>query len=413
MVNFLPDDKKAAEQAEREAVARAKNNPSSDMVTPNVRPMAPANNSSTVNNIKLSEPVKITVEPPKPTLVELSRLVDSPAARPTSDKQQIHPGVNAEHSTAGVTNNIEIGKNLPTANTKPMAGPDITTKKPSIFDFVKNIFKKKSVAAPVMAADTKEEALNVNLLPEQFQQASEVKEKLIFLLALAGSAVILAVAGWGAFSLLTKAKVAERAQYEEQIKIENQAVAALKKQIQESSSKGRQVLAVQQILAARRNYLAFLDELQKQTLSVVSFDALSLSDTDNLSLMAKAPTLEEAAKQYNIFKNSPTLFINASVTQFSAKEKSGADSKGGVSFPITLTINKEIFAKPLFPFLNTGLTQQTTAESQPATNNLQQPTTVENQPATNNNQPTTETATPAAGAGTTLPATNQPSTVTQ
>ena len=347
MVNFLPDDKRADERVEREAVARAKNQISSDMATPNA----------------LSAPTQ-------PNFAELSRLADSPA------KSQQPSAVSHQQSEPN-KKIIEPPKSVKSIEppAKPIAGPDITVKKPALFDAVKNIFKKKNATAPTLAPDNKDEALNVNLLPEQFQQASEVKEKLTFLMALVGSAIILMVAGWGAFSLLTKAKVAERAQYEGQIKIENQAVSDLKKQIQESSSKGRQVLAVQQILSARRNYLAFLAELEKQTMSVVSFDALSLSDTYNLSLMAKAPTLEDATKQYNIFKNSPILFISAAVTQFSAKEKTGADSKGDVSFPITLTINKDIFAKSMLPYLNTMVapvsttpepTMPATAETTPA-----------------------------------------------
>lgn len=383
MVNFLPDDNKSAEQAEREAVARAKNQTAGDLTTPNVMPSAPTysppearlargGSQQSSQNTKLSEPPIKAPEPIRQNFAELSKMADSPSnnkVAPTNTK---------------LTEPAKMPASAPTA--KPIAGPDITTKKPSMFDFVKNIFKKKDAVASTIVADNKDEALNVNLLPEQFQQASEIKEKLIFLVALAGSAIILIVAGWGAFSLLTKAKLAERQQYEEQIKNENQAVADLKKQIQESSSKGRQVLAVQQILSARRNFLAFLDELQKQTMSVVTFDALSLSDTDSLSLMAKAPTLEDATKQYNIFKNSPDLFVSALVTQFSEKDKTGTDAKSGVTFPLTLTINKDVFAKPLFPYLNTSVAPVST------------PTTPLSEPATG-----LGTTSPSTGVGTTLP----------
>ncbi|GEM_PF-2713757 len=338
MVNFLPADQKSLEEAERRALDKAKNQKVS------------ADSSS--NDLT------------RPNFAELSKMADS-QSQPKKLEQPIHapqlsaPIKSPESSEVfSISHKLSASKNLPAESlSTALVGPNIISEKSAGFfsSLIKKIFSKKISSS--VSSGPEEETLNVNLLPEQFQQASEIKEKVVFLGALAVSAVVLVVAGWGVFSLLTKAKLAERGQYEEKIKTENKIVSDLKREIQETNSRGRQVLAIQQILESRRNILAFLKELEKRTLSTVHYDGLSLSEIMNLTLMTKAPTLEDATKQYNIFKNSPELFKDVSVSQFSSKDKGGVSENAGTSFALTLTINPKIYQQSIYPFFNNAVTE--------------------------------------------------------
>ncbi|MFA4936795.1 MAG: hypothetical protein WC575_00670 [Patescibacteria group bacterium] len=179
--------------------------------------------------------------------------------------------------------------------------------------------------------------LDVNLLPVSSQPSKLGPYLKKILLVAGGSLVMVALLYVVVYTLINRQKV-EVKKVQEEARMLVTEIDKKRSGYDELELVSRKMKAIKQVAAQRNDWLKFFSELQKITLSNVSFSSLQASGSGEIALQAQAFTVADLAKQLKSFQQADKMIASVAIGSISVSEDVEAKQVTvGTSFRIELT----------------------------------------------------------------------------
>lgn len=146
--------------------------------------------------------------------------------------------------------------------------------------------------------------LDVNLLPGEVRAAVGGERPGLGLAIISGAALLIIGIAYAVLSSLVVNRATHLESVEQRVEEFRRTVTSFEDQISQAELAGRKMEGLEKVLAARPDWVKFLNQLEALTMRTTNFTAMSVAASGELTIGAEAPSITDLARQLLVFERA-------------------------------------------------------------------------------------------------------------